>query len=55
MSCKNSSLTQGGDINGINDADRLIESITALIYQRHEIAFARHMQDIRFQTTVSAV
>ena len=42
--------TGGGDINRINDADWLTESITALKYQRHEAVFACHMEDIRFQT-----
>ncbi len=46
---------QRGDINRTNDADWLTESITALIYQRHEIAFAFHPKDIQFQTTVGCV
>lgn len=40
------------DISRINDADPLTESITVLIYQRHEVLFACHMQDIQFHKTV---
>ena len=54
-SSKNPSLAQTGDINRINDADWLTESITALTYQRHEGAFACHMEDIPFQTAAGPV
>lgn len=55
LSCHAASRRRGRDISGINDAGWLVESISALIYQRHKIVFACHMEDIQFQTTVSSV